>query len=56
MHVYTEKDGETYEKDNIYHYLRTNVTLQQFDIFFKTFDIHKGDNMYLDENDRVSVW
>ena len=37
-------------------YLRTNVTLQQFDIFFKTFSIQKGDNMYLDEEHRVCVW
>ena len=37
-------------------YLRTNAVLQQFDIFFETFDIHEGDNMYLAPKSRVSVW
>lgn len=37
-------------------YLRTNVTLQQFDEFHDTYDIKEGDNMYLAPEDRVSVW
>ena len=38
------------------HYLRTNVTLQQFDEFLDFYDIKEGDNMYLAPEDRVAVW
>lgn len=38
------------------HFLRTNVTLQQFDKFFETYDIGPGDGMYLAPEDRVPVW
>ena len=37
-------------------YLRTNVTLQQFDEFLRTYDIHEGDTMYLAPEDRILVW
>ncbi|MCR5022712.1 MAG: M13 family metallopeptidase [Lachnospiraceae bacterium] len=37
-------------------YLRTNVTVQQFDEFYETYDVKEGDNMYLAPEDRVSVW
>lgn len=37
-------------------FLRTNVTLQQFDEFFETFDIDPGDGMYLAPEDRILVW
>ncbi len=38
------------------HYLRTNVTLQQFDEFYETYDVKEGDGMYLAPEDRVVVW
>ena len=38
------------------HYLRTNVTLQQFDEFYETYDVKEGDGMYLALEDRVIVW
>ncbi|NLG04839.1 MAG: M13 family metallopeptidase, partial [Clostridia bacterium] len=37
-------------------YLRTNVTVQQFDEFIETYDIKEGDNMYLAPEDRILVW
>lgn len=37
-------------------FLRTNVTVQQFDEFLDTFDIQKTDGMYLDPKDRILVW
>ena len=37
-------------------YLRTNVTLQQFDKFFETYGIGEGDGMFLPEENRISVW
>ncbi len=36
--------------------LRTNVTLQQFQEFFDTYEIGPGDKMYLAPEDRVAVW
>lgn len=38
------------------HYLRANVTLQQFDEFLDTYGIVEGDGMYLAPEDRVLVW
>lgn len=38
------------------HYLRTNVTLQQFEKFYETYDIQPGDGMYLAPEDRIGVW
>lgn len=38
------------------HYLRVNVTVQQFDRFLEAFDIREGDGMYLDPAERVLVW
>ncbi len=37
-------------------YLRANATLQQFEQFYKTYDIRPGDGMYLAPADRVLVW
>ena len=37
-------------------FLRTNVTLQQFDEFLETYDIQEGDNMYLAPENRITVW
>ena len=38
------------------HYLRANVTAQQFDQFLEAFGIAEGDGMYLDPADRILVW
>lgn len=37
-------------------FLRTNATVQQFDEFYKAFDIQPGDGMYLAPEKRVAVW
>lgn len=37
-------------------YLRVNATLQQFEQFYKTYDIQPGDGMYLAPESRVLVW
>lgn len=37
-------------------FMRTNVTLQQFDEFNETFGIGRNDGMYLDPDRRVPVW
>ncbi len=36
--------------------LRTNVTVQQFEEFYETYDIRPGDGMYLAPEDRIAVW
>ena len=38
------------------HYLRGNVTVQQYDEFLKTYDVKEGDGMYLAPEDRIAVW
>ena len=37
-------------------YLRINVTLQQFEKFYETYEIKTGDGMYLELDKRISVW
>jgi len=37
-------------------YLRTNITIAQFDEFYKTYDIKEGDDMYIAPEDRVKIW
>ena len=37
-------------------YLRTNVTVQQFEEFYETFGIQPGDRMYLAPENRICVW
>jgi putative endopeptidase len=37
-------------------FLRTNITVQQFDEFLETFDIQEGDGMYLSPEERITVW
>ncbi|MCR5356273.1 MAG: M13 family metallopeptidase [Lachnospiraceae bacterium] len=60
--VWRRLNTRAYEYQNLtqnahpLHYLRTNVTLQQFDEFHETYDIKEGDNMYLAPEDRILVW
>ena len=37
-------------------YLRTNVTLQQYDEFYEEYGVNEGDGMYLAPDERVAVW
>ncbi len=37
-------------------YLRINVTCQQFEKFYETYDIKEGDLMYLAPDKRITVW
>lgn len=37
-------------------YLRTNITLSQFDEFIDTYNITEGDGMYWDKDKRIKVW
>jgi len=37
-------------------FLRTDVTVQQFEKFYETFDIQPGDGMYLAPEKRILVW
>ncbi len=37
-------------------YLRTNVTVAQFEEFYETFGIEEGDGMYIAPEDRVKIW
>ena len=44
------------EDTHPFYYLRTNVTLAQFDEFIETYNIQPGDGMYMPENQRVKIW
>ncbi|MBQ3965593.1 MAG: M13 family metallopeptidase, partial [Treponema sp.] len=46
----------TFEDPHPKNYLRTNVTLQQFEEFYKVYDVKAGDNMYLAPEKRILVW
>ncbi len=37
-------------------YKRVNVSVQQFDEFYKTYDVKEGDGMYLPKDKRLLVW
>ena len=37
-------------------YLRINVTIQQFEEFYETYDVKPGDNMYLTPENRIAIW
>ena len=39
-----------------FNYLRTNITLAQFDEFVETYNIGPGDGMYIPESQRVKIW
>ncbi len=38
------------------HYLRANVSMQQFDEFIETYDIKEGDGMYIAPENKIAVW
>lgn len=44
------------EDEHPLHFLRTNVTVMQFDEFNQTYDIQPGDGMYMEPAQRISVW
>ena len=37
-------------------YLRPNVTVQQFEEFYRTYNVKEGDGMYLAPGERIAVW
>ena len=53
--VYSSLDGIDQDA-HPYAYLRTNVTVAQFDEFYEAFGIKKGDGMYIPKNERVRIW
>lgn len=36
--------------------LRANLQVQNIDDFYTTFNIEKGDKMYLEKEDRIIIW
>lgn len=49
----------TYFNNNDEHplgYIRTNLTLAQFDKFVETYDIKPEDGMYITPEDRIAIW
>ncbi len=56
LNTWEKENSSLYQDVHPLHYLRTNVTVQQFDEFLETFDVQETDNMYLAPGDRISVW
>lgn len=44
------------EDTHPFNYLRTNVTVAQFDEFIEAFDIQPGDGMYIPAEERIAIW
>ena len=60
-HMWRTKNTYDYEKAvsgdvHPLSFLRVNVTVQQFDEFYKAFDISSDDGMYIAPEDRIAVW
>ena len=53
---YSEELSTLLQDEHPLNYLRTNVSVQQFDEFYETYGVKEGDAMYLAPEDRVAVW
>lgn len=45
-----------YQDPHPMEYLRVNVILMQVPAFYETYGIQEGDDMYMPEEERISVW
>lgn len=53
---YSEELSTLLQDEHPLNYLRTNVSVQQFEEFYDTYGVKEGDTMYLAPEDRVAVW
>ena len=56
VHTIESAENATLTDTHPLHYLRGNVTVQQFDEFIETYGIKEGDGMYIAPEDRIAVW
>ena len=56
VHTIESAENATLTDTHPLHYLRGNVTVQQFDEFIDTYGIKEGDGMYIKPEDRIAVW
>ena len=56
VHTIESAENATLTDTHPLHYLRGNVTVQQFDEFNETYGIKEGDGMYIKPEDRIAVW
>ncbi|SFL06722.1 putative endopeptidase [Lachnospiraceae bacterium KH1T2] len=54
--VYSSELSQLSQDEHPLNYVRTNVPVQQFEEFYKTYDVKQGDNMYLAPEDRLVIW
>ena len=54
--LYSEESSRAQGDNHPVAMLRVNAVVQQFEEFYDTYDIKKGDGMFLDEDKRVCVW
>ncbi|MBR1846724.1 MAG: Ig-like domain-containing protein [Bacilli bacterium] len=57
-YVYTEENAHERNKSDSHplSYIRSNMTLAQFDLFQETYHLSKDDAMYIPKEARVSIW
>ncbi len=53
---YSQELSSLLQDEHPLEYLRTNVTVQQFDEYYETYGTAEGDGMYLAPEDRLTVW
>lgn len=54
--VYSQELALLLQDGHPLNYLRTNITVQQFDEFYDTYGVEEGDTMYLSPDERLTVW
>ena len=54
--VYSQELTQLSQDVHPLNFTRTNVPAQQFDEFYKTYDVKQGDKMYLAPEDRLVIW
>ena len=54
--VYSHELAMLKQDEHPLDYARTNVSVQQFEEFYETYDVKEGDNMYLAPQDRLIIW
>ena len=54
--LYSAELTQLLQDEHPLNYARTNVSVQQFDEFYETYDVKEGDAMYLAPEDRLLIW
>lgn len=56
LNIYSQELSIVMQDVHPLEYSRTNVPVQQFEEFYKTYNVQEGDNMYLAPENRLRIW